>query len=406
MARSEFTSFAAIADAARSRDLVLWGAGNIADKTLRRIARVDGLVDNNPNLQGQTQGGRTIGKPAGLEGLTPRPFVVICTTSFREVSRQLAGYGYVPGRDFAVSPILNDLMIIDALESLDQTVLFTSGLPPQDDPEGGGGLYELVIEGPRHRFRKVFSGNFHGLRREGETFLAVEDERGLVRFTSDYEIVETLTLPEGARAHGVSWSEDGARLFVACSYLDAVLVLDRSGRELERIAVSGKRARSGSAQHHVNDLLVIGDSLYLSMFSLTGNWKRDVFDGGVLEYDLAGGAWIGAPVRDLWMPHSVEFVDGSLVVLDSLRGELRKNNARPTGRFPGFARGLAHDGARFFVGQSRNRNFSAVLGDSLNVAIDTLITVFDEHTKVSKSFALPSTVSEIHAIALNGPARR
>ena len=66
MARSEFTSFAAIADAARSRDLVLWGAGNIADKTLRRIARVDGLVDNNPNLQGQTQGARHSGYTAGV----------------------------------------------------------------------------------------------------------------------------------------------------------------------------------------------------------------------------------------------------------------------------------------------------------------------------------------------------
>ena len=41
------------------------------------------------------------------------------------------------------------------------------------------------------------------------------------------------------------------------------------------------------------------------------------------------------------------------------------------------------------------------MGVSQNIAIDTAITVFDEHTKVSKSFHLPSTVSEIHGIALN-----
>ena len=405
MSASEFTTFAAIADAARGRALVLWGAGNIAEKTLRRVHGASGLVDNNPNLHGQTQAGLEIAAPETLREAQPRPFVVICTTSFREVSAQIEGYGFAPGRDFAVSPVLNDLRIIDALESLDQTLVFTSGLPPQDDPQAGGGIYELVIERAEHRFRKVMSGNFHGLRAHGDGFLAVSDEHGLVSLTCDYEIRRTAALPKGARAHGVHWNAERSRYYVACSYLDAVLVLDGDLREVSRIPISGKQARTGAAQHHCNDVLVLGDSLYLSMFSLTGNWKRDVFDGGVMEYDLAEGRFAGAPITDLWMPHSIDFVDGSLVVLDSLRGELRKNNARAAGRFPGFARGLAHDGARFFIGQSRNRNFSAVMGDSLNVAIDTAITVFDEHTKVSKSFHLPTTVSEIHAVALNGPAR-
>mgnify|MGYP007000268037 len=76
-------------------------------------------------------------------------------------------------------------------------------------------------------------------------------------------------------------------------------------------------------------------------FSATGNWKRDVFDGVVLEYDLAEKRWVGPVISDLWMPHSIDFVDGSLVVLDSLRGRLLKNNAQSVGQFPGFARGLA-----------------------------------------------------------------
>jgi len=274
-------------------------------------------------------------------------------------------------------------------------------LPPVDEPHSGGGLYEVRIEGAHHSFRKVFSGNFHGLRPHGDKFIAIDDERGLITFDADYTIETAFALPQGARCHGVSWSKERRQYFIACSYLDAILVYSEDGQEVDRIPISSKQARTGAAQHHCNDILVLGDSVYLSMFSATGNWKRDVFDGAVLEYDLVERRWVGPVITDLWMPHSIDFVDGSLVVLDSLRGRLLKNNAQSVGQFPGFARGLAHDGARFLIGQSRNRNYSAAMGVSQNIAIDTAITVFDEHTKVSKSFHLPSTVSEIHGIALN-----
>ncbi|GGE30597.1 hypothetical protein GCM10011367_01130 [Marinicauda pacifica] len=398
---AEFTTFADVNGRGRGRPIVLAGAGNIATKTLRRVRGVTGIVDNNPNLQGQSQAGLEIAKPDTLRALDPRPFVVICTTSFVEVGEQLAGYGFTPGTDFVVSPVLNDLRIIAEMEALEETVLFTCGLPPSEDPEAGGGLYELSIKGARHSFRKVMAGNFHGLKPHGEHFIAIDDERGLITFDRDYTILSTFALPQGARCHGVCWSEEHRKYFIACSYLDAILVYDEDGQEEERIAISRKQARTSEAQHHCNDILVLGDSVYLSMFSATGNWKRDVFDGVVLEYDFAEKRWAGPVISDLWMPHSIDFVDGSLVVLDSLRGRLLKNNAQTIGQFPGFARGLAHDGSRFFIGQSRNRNYSAAMGVSNNIAIDTAITVFDEHTKVSKSFHLPSTVSEIHAIALN-----
>lgn len=398
---AEFTSFADVNVRGRGRPIVLAGAGNIADKTLRRVKGVTGIVDNNPNLTGETQGGLTIKSPESLKDAQPRPFVMICTTSFVEVGEQLASYGLNPGSDFVVSPVLNDLRIIAEMESLDETVLFTCGLPPVDEPHSGGGLYEVRIDGAHHSFRKVFSGNFHGLRPHGDKFIAIDDARGLITFTPDYTIETAFALPQGARCHGVSWSEDRRQYFIACSYLDAILVYSEDGQEVDRIPISSKQARTGAAQHHCNDILVLGDSVYLSMFSSTGNWKRDVFDGAVLEYDLVEKRWVGPVISDLWMPHSIDFVDGSLVVLDSLRGRLLKNNAQSVGQFPGFARGLAHDGARFFIGQSRNRNYSAAMGVSQNIAIDTAITVFDEHTKVSKSFHLPSTVSEIHGIALN-----
>ena len=52
------------------------------------------------------------------------------------------------------------------------------------------------------------------------------------------------------------------------------------------------------------------------------------------------GECMGVIKPDLWMPHTIKFFDDGLVVLDSLRGTLLKNNFSVSGTFPGFLRGL------------------------------------------------------------------
>lgn len=399
MRKFRFSTFQEVAKFAAGRPLVLWGGGNIAAKTLRKLGRpIDLLIDNNPNLLGTEQLGTVVRGPDALASLAGKPYILICTTSFLEVSEQLAGLGYDPESDFLVSPILNDLRIIAEMETLKTRLLFTSGLPPLDDPHCGGGLYQLDLDGDAWRYRKVHSGNCHGLIEFGEHFIVIDDELGLLELDRDYRMVRAGELPKGVRAHGVSHSPASGCFYVTCSYADKVLELDADFRPLREFALSHKHARDGEPHHHCNDCLVVGDSLYVSMFSVTGNWKRNVFDGAVLEFDLVTGEKLGPVIGDLWMPHNVALIDGSLTVLDSLRGRLLKNNAQCIGEFPGFARGLAHDGAHFYVGQSRNRNYSSFIGLSKNIAIDTAIIVFDEYTKVSRSLQLPSRLSEIHSI--------
>lgn len=395
-----FSTFQEVTRYAAGRPIALWGGGNIAAKTVRKLSRsIDYLIDNNPNLWGTEQLGATVRGADLLSSLPTRPFILICTTSFIEVSEQLAKLGYAPETDFLVSPILNDLRIIAEMETLEARLLFTSGLPPvHDDPTRGGGLYELTLKGEEWRYRKIHSGNCHGLVEYGEHFLLVDDERGLLELDRDYQVVRAGAMPKGLRTHGVSHCPERGMFYVACSYADKVIELDAEFRQVREFHLSRRHARDGEPHHHCNDCLVVGDSLYVSMFSLTGSWKRDVFDGVVLEFDLVTGEKLAPVISDLWMPHNIALIDGSLTVLDSLRGRLLKNNALSVGEFPGFSRGLAHDGAYFYVGQSRNRNYSRYLGLSKNISIDTAIIVFDEYTKVSRSLQLPSKVSEIHSI--------
>ena len=184
------------------------------------------------------------------------------------------------------------------------------------------------------------------------------------------------------------------------SHRDAVLILDNNFEIVDEIKISEKKKKTGSPQHHANDCLVIDDSLYISMFSFTGNWRKDIFDGVVLEYDIETNNLIGVVIKDLWMPHNIKFIEGSLHVLNSLQGELKTNNAQVIGEFPAFTRGLDHDGIFYYIGQSRNRNYSKNIGVSNNISIDAGVIVFDSKTKASRFLQLPPRVSEIHSILL------
>ena len=165
-----------------------------------------------------------------------------------------------------------------------------------------------------------------------------------------------------------------------------------------KISISNKFKYNKSASHHCNDCEYSNNHLYVSMFSETGNWKKDVYDGCILEIDLIKKKINQSICQNLWMPHNPKIINGSFYVNDSLRGNLLGNNFNVCGSFPAFTRGLDYDGNFFYIGQSKNRNFSKNIGLSNNISIDAGITVFDEKTKISKFLQVSPRISEIHSI--------
>lgn len=93
------------------------------------------------------------------------------------------------------------------------------------------------------------------------------------------------------------------------------------------------------------------------MYSSSGNWKRDVFDGCIAESNLETGERQSDVAQGLYMPHNVTMFDGSLHVLDSLPGHLRTNNFSIIGTFSAFTRGIAYKQGLYFIGQSKIGTF-------------------------------------------------
>lgn len=394
-----YTTFQELHKAERNRRLVLFGAGNICQKTLRRLnAKPTKIFDNSPNLWGEVQEDINIEKPCAASFVEENYYVVICTTSFREVSEQLVSFGLEPERDFAVSPVLNDLRVIDEIQHIEKTLIVTSGAPSANIGLSEGGVYRIDISGLSWEINKILPGSAHGIIQKDDNIFIVEDARGIIQFDRRLNLVQTTPIPPGSRGHGLAWSEKRRCFYVACSGLDQVLEYSESFELKRRINISLKSQNGSGPHHHINDCYVYDDSLYVSMFSITGNWKQEIFDGGVIEIDLNSNKQIGVPITNLWMPHNITMARGGFIILDSLRGRLMGNNIQEIGRFPAFTRGFTYDADYMYIGQSRNRNFSRQIGVSNNISIDSGIIVFDEETKVSRTIHLPTEITEIHGL--------
>ena len=260
-------------------------------------------------------------------------------------------------------------------------------------------MYKLEIDKYNWRCKKILSGNCYSILKTKNKYFIVDEQRGIIELSKSLKIKKIYRLSQNLKPHGLAYHYLTKRFFLNCTEQDKINIYDKNFKFIDSIKISKKKEYSGIKQHHINDSLILGNSLFVSMFSYSGNYLKEIYDGVIVEYDLLNLNHEPKIIKgDLWMPHSIKFYNKSLFALNSLPGELLGYNLQVLGRFPAFTRGLAYDGKYFYVGQSRNRNHSKFLGLNDNISIDTGIIMFHEKTKVSRFFQIDPRISEVHSI--------
>ena len=85
-------------------------------------------------------------------------------------------------KDFAVSPILNDQLLIDKLEKVEQTLYFTSKALKKE-PLAGGGFYKCSINKAKIIIEKLHSGTCYGITNIGTDIYFIDTDRGFFRLS-------------------------------------------------------------------------------------------------------------------------------------------------------------------------------------------------------------------------------
>lgn len=393
-------AYSEIAAAARGRRVVLFGAGAIAEKVRAHLPMlVDAVVDNNVALQGTEWHGLQVLAPSSMKEWMGNVHVVVCSTALKDIIDQLGRMGLHESGQISIPPHVSNFLPIISLRAFETDVLVASGdvAPSDESINAGGGLY-LTDFPALSRTRRVLNGACHGVASMRDSLIVTSDNYGLVELNPLLEVIRSVPLPPGCRPHGVTWDQESGVVLVASTGRDSILLLDSNLDQIDEIPLSSKFSTTKSPQHHVNDIVAVDGMVFATMFSISGNWKRGCFDGGVVEIDISRRMRGDTVISDLWMPHSVSVYDDELHVLDSFRGELLRANRARLSHFPGFMRGLDQAGDYLLIGQSQNRNAGRAIGHSDNISIDAGLVLFDPDTHLSTTSRLPDGLTEIHAV--------
>jgi len=379
--------------------IVFFGRGTWMNKTLNYLAKDgDYAVDNSKYEQGEIESDLKIFHPDKLRDENwDEIYIIITTSAFQEVEIQLREYGLTPGKHFCVSPSLKDFNAISRINSSSQTIYIAcSDRYLESNKERGGGFYQLDIQ--TRETKKIINGLCHSIVEGKDCLYLIDDTVGVRILNEDFTVSGGIELPPKSRPHGIAFCPKRDLIFISFSSRDSIGIHDaNTNKQVDEVFLSKKWAKTKMAHHHINDLCVVGDTLFVSMFSLSGNWKIGLYDGGLIEFDIDSKKFISPVLRDLWMPHNPMMIKENLYFCDSMRGKVQCGTWKTVIQFNGFVRGLSHDHDFFYVGHSMHRHIHRLKGVSHNTSIDTGVFIVDSESNMTKFISIPH-LTDIHAL--------
>lgn len=383
------------------KGVVFFGAAiDIVEKTLNKLKRKPDLIlDNSAVMQGSDIFGIKIEHPEKIHGLKNNCIVLITSTSYLEIGRQLEQMGLIKGKDYFISPVILSQKIELEIKNVDQSLIFTcSDGVEMASKDSGGGLYTYNTR--TRELVKHFDGRLRQIALTKDYFYIADAVKGVRIFDHDLQLVDTIEGLPGTVMHGVACDEANGLLFTANTGRDSVSIIDlKSGKYIEEIFISHPNREGESDRHHINDLCFYKGKLYISMFSFSGLWKQECFDGGVAQLDLETGKITSYPIINLWMPHSIDFIDDEIMIIDSMRGNVFKTSNKILVTISGFLRGLTFDGKYFYIGQSEHRHYDRLKDTTNMISVNAGIHIYHPETKACRFHSF-ERISNIHSLAV------
>lgn len=393
MASTKWKSFEEINEKIRNRNYYYWGATFWIEKAKNKLIKEPiSIIDKNPNNYGIKYAGSKVLMPKDVD-FNLKPFIIITTANYNSVINDLENLNMVMGEDFCCSPDLMDKKGIDEINNINYNVLFTS---PEhfSNENSGGGIYNL--ETSSKKINKLYSGKVRGITKIKDGFCFIDMLKGLVITDNKFKINNIIELTENSEPHGLF--TEGHIAYVGTSGRDSVSIYDfKKNEKLDEIFISNKWNENKKDNHHLNDIIKRGNSIFVSMFSFSGNWQNEIYDGGVIEIDLNDKKIQNPVYSKKWMPHSISIFDNKFHLLDSMRGELFSGTENIIFKSNGFLRGLEKINSYYLIAQTPLRYPEKVFNLKISISVDTGIHIINPETKFTRFFNVDQTNS-IHSI--------
>jgi hypothetical protein len=211
-----------------------------------------------------------------------------------------------------------------------------------------GALYSIENENGTLKIHKVLDEDCRGMARYKDHLILATHSSGILKLNSLYQ-VESKNGVVKNDYHGVAIY--GEKAYIAETSQNVIGIYELAG--LKRIGEI-RFPPIGQDVNHINDVFISGNRLFVSMFSMKGDWRNQpVKSGAIWEYSLTDHKPVKVHHRLLSQPHSVLHVQNQLFYCNSAKFEVRKGH-QIFFRGLGYTRGLAIFGDLVFIGQSES----------------------------------------------------
>ena len=140
----------------------------------------------------------------------------------------------------------------------------------------------LIVDPNTLDIRKVYSGNCRGIVKSKTHYYVAEEHEGILVLNDQFELIDLIKTRESHNLHGIAIDEDNGLIYVNETKFDRLGIYDVETRIRVDEIVLTKGDPDTFDQHHINDINIYNDKLFVSMFSLNGVWKHGVWnDGGI-----------------------------------------------------------------------------------------------------------------------------
>lgn len=400
----------------KDKKIIFWGRSeDWTAKTLSKIKdlKVEYIVDSSEAYSGSNFLGYDVYLPKKLEEENlDSIFIIITASAYKSIEISMEKFNLKQGIHYCCTPEYKDWALLQEIKDYDKNLIITCSDNTLEEggkrfSKLGGGIY--LFNTKTHKLKNMYQGHFRQIVQVDNLYYVVEYvEKLLYIFDKKFQVIKKVELDQTddkkQKPHycGLAYHEKSKQFFIANSGTDSISIYDSVTLKLkETIYVSEKTKRAGGGLHHINDLTVVEDNLYVSCFSVTGAWKKEILDGGIFEYNIEElSEKPNILMNHLWKPHSVEFYENKISYLDSMRGDFYIGNQKVVGKFNGFMRGLAFDGKYYFIGQSEDMYTSELFGIKDNIMVNAGVHLFDVKTRVSRFYSFPD-LSNIHDIKIH-----
>ncbi|WP_336783241.1 hypothetical protein [Paenibacillus illinoisensis] len=260
-----------------------------------------------------------------------------------------------------------------------------------------GGIFTYNFD--HSKFDKVVEGDFRDLKPYKNGYLAIDDNVGLIQYDNQFRKINEIII-KNMDLHGFDIDPKNENIvYLVETATDIIGIYNLStGQKIDELLFSGEKSID---KHHINDILVTEQSVYLSLFSLNGLFDRSAWqgDGAIIRLSREKKGLIEEVLlHGLDGPHTIINFADDIIFCDSLNRRVFRNE-KILCEFNGFVRGLYFNGHSLFVAQSKKRRIIDTAHKFNNNAIQSGIHIYHISSKTSSFIPTPFTKNIYSIIA-------